>query len=252
MLNYVKNKGIQNEHEFVEYFNQKRVKELNPMAYDFIIELFPNAKDEDVIRAIPRLDKGKTDFIIKINDMDKKISVKKGYSNSVHLERIDSFVNFLRKIGISENIIELFLKFHYADGTKDGNGTIRLSSDSYKQLYQNEIDEINQAFSEEKIVKKAIEHFMIVGRYNDNVDILLHGTIDDFFWITKEEIIKIMLAKKDNYSTGVHFGLLFCQPWTRNLQYKQSDEYKREYVQIKWHNMFDDIVEIMAFYRDKK
>lgn len=70
-----------------------------------------------------------------------------------------------------------------------------------------------------------------------------------FFWINKEEIVKIMLAKKNNYSTGVHFGLLYCQPWTRNLQYKQSDEYKREYVQIKWHNLLDNIIEIMAFYR---
>ena len=42
MLNYVKNKGIQNEHEFVEYFNKRKVKELNPMANDFIKSIFTN------------------------------------------------------------------------------------------------------------------------------------------------------------------------------------------------------------------
>lgn len=234
----------------MEYFDQRKIKELNPMAYDFIINLFPSVNEDDFIRAIPRLDKGKTDFIIKINDVDKKISIKKGYSNSVHLERIESFVNFLRKIGVDEKTINLFLKFHYADGSNNGNGNTRLSSDDYKQLYQNEIDEINSVFNgDNKILKQAIEHFIFVGRYNDSVDVLIHGSINDFFWITKEEVFKIIIAKKDNYSTGVHFGLLFCQPWTRNLQHKQSDEYKREYVQIKWHNLFDDIMQIMAFYR---
>lgn len=251
MINYVKNKGIQNEHDFVEYFNKRKIKDLNPMAYDFILTLFPNANSNDVIYAIPRLDKGKTDFVIMINDKQKNISVKKGYSNSVHLERIESFINFLRKIGIQEEIIEKFLYFHYADGTKDGTGNTRLSTDSYKLKYQNEIDSINLAFNDLEIIKKAIHHFLISGRYLDNVDVLVHGTVNDFFWITTDEILDLMLQKKDNYSTGVHFSLLFCQPWTRNLQYKQPDEYKRNYVQIKWHNLLDDIIEIMAFYRKK-
>lgn len=209
MLNYTKNKGIQNENEFIEYFDKWKIKELNPITSDFITTLFPNVNEDDIIRAISRLDKGKTDFIIKINGTDKKISVKQGYSNSIHLESIESFVNFLRKIGINENIIKNFLKFHYADGTKDGNGLIRLSSDDYKQLHQNDIDIINQAFNDEKVIKKAIEHFLIVGRYDDSVDILIHGTISDFFWITKEEIFKIMLSKKDNYSTELKFILVF-------------------------------------------
>ena len=250
MLNYVKNKGIQNEHEFVEYFNKRKVKELNPMANDFIKSIFPNVIENDIIYAIPRLDKGKTDFILIINEIEKKISLKKGYSNSIHLEKIESFVNFLRNIGINEETIKLFIKFHYEDGSLDGSGENRLSSENYKQLYQNKIDKINLEFNKEDIIKKAINRFIISGRYHDNVDVLVHGTIYDFFWINKEEIFKIMLAKKDNYSTDVHFGLLYCQPWTRNLQYKQSDEYKREYVQIKWHNLLDNIIEIMAFYRE--
>ena len=60
----------------------------------------------------------------------------------------------------------------------------------------------------------------------------------------KYKIYKLILSKKDNYSTGVHFGPLFCQPWTRNLQHKQSDEYKRDYIQIKWYSLKDDIIGI--------
>ena len=28
-----------------------------------------------------------------------------------------------------------------------------------------------------------------------------------------------------------------------------SDEYKRNYVQIKWYSLADDIIKVMAFYR---
>lgn len=163
MLNNVKNKGIQNEHEFVEYFNKRKVKELNPMANDFIKSIFPNVIENDIIYAIPRLDKGKTDFILIINEIEKKISLKKGYSNSIHLEKIESFVNFLINIGINEETIKLFIKFHYADGSLDGSGENRLSSENYKQLYQNEIDKINLEFNKEDIIKKAINHFIISG-----------------------------------------------------------------------------------------
>lgn len=252
MINQTKNKGIQNEHEFIEYLNHKKIKELNPMAYDFVVTLFPNINDNDIIYAIPRLDKGKTDFVIRINETNKNISVKMGYSNSVHLERLDSFIDFLQKIKVDENTIKQFIKFHYADDTIDNSGINRISSEEYKKRYQTEIDEINLVFNEKTILQKAIDHFLFNGRYHSNVDALVHGTVNDFLWLTKEEIYKIMFTKKDDYTTGVHFGILYCQPWSRNLQYKNSEEYKREYVQIKWYNILDNIIEIMALHRKKE
>ena len=34
VLNYAKNSEIQNENSFIEYFNNRKIKSLNPMAYD--------------------------------------------------------------------------------------------------------------------------------------------------------------------------------------------------------------------------
>ena len=95
---YCKNKGIANENEFIEYFHNKRINELNPMAYLLITKLFPNAKENDIIKTTYRLDKTKSDLLISINDITKKISIKNGKCNSVHLESIETFTNFLRKL----------------------------------------------------------------------------------------------------------------------------------------------------------
>ncbi len=247
---YTKNKGITNENNFIDYFKNKKVNELNPMAYSLITTLFPNAKDNDIIKTTYRLDKTKSDLLLTIDDNTKKVSVKNGRCNSVHLESIETFVDFLRKNKISEDIIKEFLFYHYADGTTDGTGTKRISVSEYKENNQHKIDYINEAFNDMNLITKAIDRFILVGKFYDSVDVIIYGTIDDFIWITKDEIYKLFLDKKDEYSTGVHFGPLFCQPWTRNLQYKQQDEYKRNYVQIKWYSLADDIINVMAFDRN--
>lgn len=251
MINYIKNKGIENEYKFINYFSNKYIYELNPLAYDFIIQIFGDVGIDKKINVINRLDKGKTDFVLIIDDVIKYISVKSGSRNSVHLESIGSFISFLRKEGLSEEILNEFLKYHYADGSIDGSGKERIPINEYKKLYQSNIDEINKCLSKTKIVDSIIRRAIIEGRYCDNVDAIIYGNVNDFLWLTKEEIFNIILSQKDNYSTGIHFGPLFCQPWTRNLQNKYSDEYKRDYIQIKWYSLFDDIIKTMAFFRNK-
>lgn len=248
---YSKCKGLQNENELVEYFNNKRVNELNPMAYEFIKTLFKDVNANDKIITTKRLDKGKCDFLLTINNITKSVSVKSGSRNSVHLEPLGNFVNYLRKIGINERIIKLFIKFHYADNTMDGTGTNRLSVAEYKEKFQNELDEINNYFNTNDIITKIVRRAILEGVYYDNVDIILYGNISDFLWITKDEILNICTYKKDEYSTGVHFGPLFCQPWNRNLKFDQKYEYQRNYVQIKWYSLIDDIIKVMSFYRKK-
>ena len=39
---------------------------------------------------------------------------------------------------------------------------------------------------------------------------------------------------------------------TRNLNYNLKYESCRNQVQVKWYNIFDNIIEVMAFYRDRR
>lgn len=105
---------------------------------------------------------------------------------------------------------------------------------------------INEEFNQKELLFKAIDRFVLSGNYSDiTIDGILFGVRDDFIWIKKEDIIKIILAKRSTYSTGVHFGPLNVQPLDRCLNYNPKYEKQRFCVQIKWYNLADDIIQIM-------
>ena len=62
----------------------------------------------------------------------------------------------------------------------------------------------------------------------------------------KRRYKKAHLIPKNTYSSAVHFGPLTVQPLDRCLNRNKKYEYCREYIQVKWFSMYDDIVSIMA------
>lgn len=238
--------GYQNEIEIRNELNKKHIFELNLMYRSFIEDIFDNVKDEDFILCWVDFNKKKYDIVISINNEKKYVSIKKGIKNSVHVEGISSFIHFLIENGIKREIIIEYLKYHYADGTTNGTGKERLSAEIYKKENQEKIDNINTHLNNEKLLKKASERFVLKGR-NSNIyiDVLLFGVSDDFIWIKREDIIKVILEKKNTYSSAVHFGPLTIQPVDRCLNYNPKFEKKRFCVQLKWYNLADDIIENM-------
>ena len=239
--------GLQNEHKFSCYLNGSKVKSLTPIFKDLIYTLYGKKINENArIKCKVDYNKKKYDLVININDCIKKISIKKGINNSVHVEGISSFIHFLIDSGVSkENVIE-YLNYHYADGTTNGTGKNRISCEEYKINNQDKIDKLNIALNNEYILKRAINRFILQGKNsNECIDAIIYGTVDDFMFITKDEIEKIILSKKYIYSTGVHFANLYCQPMTRNLNNNPKYDKKRFCVQIKWYSIFDDIIEYM-------
>ena len=186
----------------------------------------------------------KTDIFIRINGVMKGISIKKGMKNSVHVERITDFIHFLIDNKVDKEIVIQYLKYHYADGSINGTGKKRLSCEEYKIHNQSEIDSINKAINNEKILRQAIEKFVIKGNNSDfYIDAMIYGTVDDFLWITKKDVMDIILSKRNDYSTAVHFGPLVCQPKNRCLNFNSKYEKDRFCVQLKWYSLFDDIIE---------
>ena len=239
--------GKNNEYEFVKYLNGKRISELNPMFRELIDELFPNQQQNSIIKSWKNHYKEKSDIFIKIDGKMKGISIKKGYKNSVHVERISDFIHFLIENNVDREIIIEYLKYHYADGSTNGKGNKRISIEEYKKDNQSKIDKINQVLNDEKIIKKAISRFVTRGKNTDYfIAAIIYGEVDDFIWATKEQIEEIILSKKDIYSSAVHFGALTCQPKNRCLNYNPLYEKDRFCVQTKWYNIFDDIIEYLS------
>jgi len=148
---------------------------------------------------------------------------------------------------VDRKIILEYLKYHYADGSTNGKGNQRLSIEEYKKNNQRNIDKMNEIFNNEIIIKNAIERFVTKGKNtNEYIGAIIYGEVNDFIWAKKETIEKVILSKKNTYSSAVHFGALTCQPKNRCLNYNASYEKDRYCVQIKWYNIFDDIIEFIA------
>ena len=238
--------GSDNEFEFVKYLNGKKILELNPLFEELIYKLFPLEQPTSIIKSWRNHYNQKSDIFIKINGKMKGISIKKGMKNSIHVERISDFIHFLIENKIDRELVIEYLKYQYADGSTNGKGLERLSVEEYKKNNQHNIDKINKAINNEKILKEAIERFVIKGNNSDYyIDAIICGEVNDFVWATRDDIKNIILSKKDIYSTGVHFGPLICQPKNRCLNYNPKYEKDRFCVQLKWYNLFDDIIENM-------
>ena len=220
--------GKDNENQFVKYLNGKNISQLNPLFRDLIEALFPNETEVSCIKCWKNYYKEKSDIFIQINNTIKGISIKKGNRNSVHVERISDFIHFLIENEVDREIVIEYIKYHYADGSTNGKGTHRISAEEYKKENQSRIDQINEAFKNEKLLKKAIERFITKGKNsNKYIAAIIYGEVNDFVWATKEDIEEIMLSKKDVYSTAVHFSLMTCQPKNRCLNYNSLYEHHR-------------------------
>ncbi len=237
--------GYINEYNFVLEFNNKTIKELNPLLQSLVYSIFKNVNENAIIKSWKNHLDQKSDIFIKIGHVIKGISIKMGSKNSVHVESIQEFIIFLKENNIPKNIIDEYLKFHYADGTINNKGKNRLSSEEYKRNNQNSIDMINKYFNNKKIIAAAIDRFILKGNNsNYSIDAIISGTPNDFLWLTRKDIVDVLI-NKNNYCSSPHFSELICQPMARCLNYNKKYEKFRNFIQIKWYSLFDNIIEQM-------
>ncbi len=243
--------GFENENQFVFYFDNKLISELDPISQDLINVLYGKIEFNQRIMCRLNLNKQKSDIIIAIGSQKKYISIKKGYKNSVHTENIWSFVRYLRSCNMSERLIQKFLRFHFADGTTDGTGKVRFSSKEYFLNYSGDIEELNEFFNKNEFVKKSIYRLVLTGNNSRvPIDAIIWGTPTDYLWITRDEVMNICLKHIGIAKNGLVISGLFYQPFNRNLNYNPKYEFARNYVQFKWYHLSDDIIETMQFYRE--
>ena len=238
--------GFQNEKDFIKLLNNKKFNNLSFSLQLFINDIYGEINDNTIIKCFKNDKQQKYDIIIDINKKIKRISIKKGVKNSVHTEPITEMIHFLIENKMSKDMIINFLKYHYADGSTNGKGINRISISEYKKKHQKEIDEINKFINNKNFLYKAINRFIIKGRNSKNkIDAIIYGVPEDFIWIKRRYIYSILLSKKDEYSTSIHFSNLTYQPLNRNLNMNHKYEKDRFISQIKWYNISDDIIENM-------
>lgn len=244
-FNSAKN-GFRNEVEFIRKINNKKYNELDYKFQLFIKDLYYDVNNNSKIVCYKNEELQKCDIFIKVDGIVKRISIKKGVKNSVHTEPISEFVHFLIENKMPRELVYSFLKYHYADGTTDGTGINRMKIEDYKKLHQQEIEKINEFINQEKLIIKAIDRFVVKGRNSsESIDAIIYGVPEDFIWIKKDDIYKILLSKRNMYCTSIHFSSLTYQPLSRCINKNPKYEKDRFISQIKWYNLCDDIIQQM-------
>lgn len=234
--------GYQNEFLFVLEFNNKKIKELNPMLREVVDDLFPDTNEENIIKSWRNhINNQKGDILIKIGEQVKSISIKKGSRNSVHLENIEAFKILLRELGVKEKIIYTYELFHY--GVDKFRFNKILSSKEFCRKNKRKIKKINEELKKLDI-DKITDRFILCGNNSDyRVNGLIHGVPNDFLWINRKDIFEIVRNSINRESSTVHIGCLYIQPMNRCINNNKKYMWCRDYVQIKWYSLFDDIIE---------
>lgn len=237
--------GYENEHIFINNLNDYKFKDLNILLQEVILYLYPNISDNDIIKAYKYGRYAKADIVVSVNDIKYGISLKVGHKNSIHLESIKRFTNYLSNIDVSNEIIDIFLRYIYSDGTNNNTGKVRLSNKIYLNNNQDDIVKLNNFFNTHKSV--LIKRFLIdtYVNYKIKANIFIHGTVNDFIWISAEEA-QTFLENIINDSKSVHCGNLYIQNWNKNILRNNKYEHCREYIQIKWFSLYDDMIRIIA------
>lgn len=243
----MKNQGIRNEYLFVEEINKKKLNELTFLLQELILFLFPHIKQDSIIKCYKNIEYEKGDIVIQVGCIKKYVSIKMGHKNSVHCESVKKFKKFLESLNVSRKTINEILKYQYADGTLDGTGSFRKSTAEYKIDNKDSITSINKELNNSEIIQKVVNRFIIQGTqwHTNKIDLLIYGTPEDFFFITPKEIHTYIMSKKNIESSAIHFSCLTLQPLSRVLNYNEKLEYMRHWIQIKWYNLEDNIIELM-------
>ena len=240
------NRGIKNEYDFVDLFNNKYFSELDDHCKLFLEELFAEKiNNEALIISWKNRSPQKTDIFIKIKNSTKGISLKCGNSNSMHHESVQDFKRYLENLGIPYNVIDKYVSYHYGY-MKDDLGNIdyskSLSAEEYKSFYQNEIDIFNKCINKTRIIIDMIDRFIVHGRNSDyDIDALICGTVDNFVWIMKYEIYDLILSKRCLYFTSPHIACLTLGPKKRNLNGDSKNSKERYILCVRWNNIRQDI-----------
>ena len=232
--------GYQNEFNFVLAFNNKQIKNLDPLLREVIDDLYPGINEYCVVKSWRNhINNEKADIFVKVDGYIRTISIKMGSRNSVHVESLTSFIDLLNKNNINKSVINDYCLYHYGIN-KDKR---RLTSKEYCELNEDKIKKINNEFK--KIDSKIIaERFLLNGNNSEyQIDGIIYGTPNDFLWINKHDIIKIIERTWNKTSNSVHLGCLFIQPLNRCINENKKYLWMRDYIQIKWYSLFDDILD---------
>lgn len=240
--------GIKNEIYFANTLNGKKVKDLPQEMQELIYAIFDNVREYSVIECWRSHYLEKADIKIRINGNVKGISIKTGKNCSMHQEHYKKFSDFLIKLGVDYEFINILHRFIIG---KINNK--KVNSKTYIENNLKEIELIRNKFNDYYIKTNLLIRFIIQGTelQNYDCDAIIHGTPNNFLWATKSEILKYLIDYNIDKYDYINISALNFKCYDRNLRNNIERKKHEEDIQIKWYTIKEDLTNITKS-RNKK
>ena len=242
--------GYLNEFAFCQVINKKYVCQLSEKYIEVLERLFgKNLYPGSTIYCWKACRTEKADIVIRIGQVRKYISIKSGKNNSIHVETLEQFFEFLKSKGCSEELLNIYKEYHYGFNEKGE----RISGKEYQELHQEELAKLNEFLNQDEMLESIFPRFLLIGNSPDanQVDGFIYGTPNNFMFAKSEQLKHYLFSQKDDI-TAPHFCSLILQPWARNLNYNPQYEYRRKFVQVKWYRLeevFENLEKLHNIYK---
>lgn len=253
--------GGKNEDNIVNALHNKQIKDINLNLREFIYYIANDSNidvdDNTLITSFKESNNVlKQDIYIQIDGHTFAISLKMGCGNSVHQEKCEDFISYIRhQFSASDEICNAFRLFLWADGTYDGSGSTdkdddgkiisRFNAQTFKIRYPREKAILQDFINNNE--EPLIYHFLFEGRHFSKVDYIYHGTVQFGAWISQKKVIEHNMinsrAKIGSNRSVLSVGNMSIQSW--NISLKGTCDHKRGQIQVKYASMKKDFELLM-------
>lgn len=232
------------EKEFVDSLDNKLIMKL-PNNQKWILErIFGTLSNLKKVHCVKAEDFIKPDVVVNYNHMRAFISLKTGSACEVHREKIETFIPFLRELGISEDTLKTITFYQFGDGTFDGSGKRRMDINEIYELIKDKIMLANEELNRDKFVlQKVIYRLMFKGVCDAaaEADYIYHGSLSDGILISRRQVEKYINKKDFSFLTNLHIGPLLLRPHARYAGVPVKNEVSRREITFYWPNFRADL-----------
>lgn len=248
----MQNPGLENEKAIIAALDGREVGSLNKSLKSLILCLFPDS--EGILSCQKGYPHEKPDLVIRLGDKTKYVSLKSGRSISVHEESLSTLIPFFRSLGIPEHILKTIVYFHYGDGTLDGSGPTRFTSNDLRRVCNSYFKEAASYLAARRFVVPFFERFVFRGidPNGHEVDAIYYGDEHKGVFASKEEILKSVSRNPYRHTGTINLGPLNYQPAVRNFYGYGEEEKRRNEAEIKWRGLAYDLGDIRRSEHFKK
>lgn len=235
--------GRKNEDEMVFFLNNRKISELSNNLKELIGEIYGVVDPSVVLKCTLAEDYIKPDILIDYNGIIKAVSLKCINGSIVHQERIDTFLNFLRGLGISDETIETLLLHQYGDGTTDGSGGKRMQFGELIVWLDERIKKANAELNQKEFLIPVMERALFQGVRSDakRADAIYVGNYEKGICVIRKQFHKYFERKEFNFMKTLHIGPFMIRPHARYIDTEIVNEESRHRIDFLWYKMVADM-----------